>query len=309
MNLGDLATFIGGKIGMSDAATLTKIKGFARQRYDQMVAGALWKDLLSIHSFAVAINQNTVILPHQVAQFVAAKFDYTGLIPTDQAFIFNSNQALWADTGTPTHCSELAPIATKVMPADAGELLKLKSSAAGDTGKVTVHGEDENGDGQQEQVTLTGTVPVFTVSKYKVVYGLSKGASTGTITVRNNNDNLTLLTLAPTDVQKLHRRLRLHMIPTEALTLLVLAKRHPSPLVNDADATALPPLCDQALQAYTHGDALEWQQQYGKAQGKFAEAIALEAKAKRSEVYQAAQSARITPADGMAEGCSSSDFQ
>jgi hypothetical protein len=310
MNLGDLATFIGGKIGMSDAATLAKIKGFALERYKQIYAAALWKDALSIYTLAVAADQSTVILPAHVAQFIGAKFDTERLIPVDQAFIFSSYPELWDNSGTPTHCSELAAIATKVMPLAAGELVKVKSSAAGDVApaKVTLHGEDVNGDPQQEQVTLTGAALAASVNSYAVLYGFSKAATVGTITLRNAADSATLQTLLPGDTQRLHRRLRLHTIPSVALTLMVLAKRHPGTFVNDTDATALPSLCDQALQAYVHGDALEFQRQYGKAQGKFAEAIALEKAAKDRETYQSAQTARFTPGDPMAEGCNPGDF-
>ena len=50
--------------------------------------------------------------------------------------------------------------------------------------------------------------------------------------------------------------MRLHQIPSSALTLLILAKRHPGPFTQDTDATNLPTLCDQGLQAMVHGDAL-----------------------------------------------------
>lgn len=308
MNLGDLATLVGGKVGLSDAASLTLWKAYAKQRYHALCAGALWKDLLTVYTFAVAANQNTIILPHQVAQFVGAKYDTTGLIPVDQAWIFASNPELWEQVGAVTHCSELAAIATKVMPLAAGEALKLKSSNAGDVSLVTIHGEDTNGDAQQEQIALNGLALVATVNSYAVVYGLSKAATVGTITVRNNADSATLLTLLPAETQRLHRRLRLHQVTGEALTLLVLGKRHPGPFSNDNDATGLPTPCDQALQAYVQGDALEKMRQYGKAQAKFAEALALEAKAKKDETYQAAQSKRLTPGDGMAEGCNPSDY-
>ena len=49
-------------------------------------------------------------------------------------------------------------------------------------------------------------------------------------------------------------------------------------------------------------------QQYGKAQGKFAEGLRLLADAKKSEAYQASQNIRMTPGDGIAEGCSEADF-
>lgn len=310
-NLGDLAAFIAGKIGLSDTASLTKIKSFATQRYASIYAGALWKDALTILTRNVAASEPIVILPAHIAHFVAAKFDATGLIPIDQSFLFASNPTLWEDSGTPTHCSELAPSASKLMPAAAGELLSLRSSQAGDTGLVSLFGEDANGDPQQEIVTLNGTNKVATVNAYAILYTFSKGATQGTITLKDNvgiNGTTTYSTLLPTETQRLHRRVRLHQIPSSALTLLILAKRHPGPFTQDTDATNLPTLCDQGLQAMVHGDALEWMQQYGKAQGKFAEGLRLLADAKKSEAYQASQNIRMTPGDGIAEGCSEADF-
>lgn len=304
MLLGTLASFVAGKIGMTDAATLTKIKGYATQRYAQIYAGALWKDALSIYSLSVAAAQSTVILPSHVAHFLGAKFDRTGLIPIDQAFLFASNPELWDDAGTPSHCSELAAVATKIMPATAGETIQLRSTNAGDTSAVTLHGEDGNGDPVQEQVTLAGTGAANSTQTYAILYGFSKAATIGTVTAYKTAGIVPIQSLGPTENQRLHRRLRLHLIPGVALTLLVLAKRHAGPFTNDNDATALPSLCDQALQAMVHGDALEWQRQYGKAQGKFAEAIALQTEAKRTETYQAAQNARMTPGESLGEGCS-----
>ena len=51
--------------------------------------------------------------------------------------------------------------------------------------------------------------------------------------------------------------------------------------------------------AFAHGDALEWQRQYGKAQTKFAEAVALRDQALQTDVYQPTRMERIAPMDGV----------
>src|SRR6185369_13077590 len=113
MTLNDLTSFIGGKIGLTDADSLARIKGFATERYRAIYAMALWKDSLSVYTKAVAAAQNEVVLPYHVAHFVAAKFLQQSLIPVDHAFLFNSDPDLWDRNGTPTHCSELPPMATE----------------------------------------------------------------------------------------------------------------------------------------------------------------------------------------------------
>jgi len=309
MNLGNLAAYVGTKIGMSDAATLAKLKTFAAERYKSMYEGALWKDTLSVLTKSAAIGQSTVILPSHLAQFIAAKYDATGLIPIDQSFLFASNPQLWDQNGTPTHCSELAPIATKLDMVGGSDRLKITGGNALDTTQqVRIYGEDIDGEPIDETVQLAGTTTVMTTQAFGIVYGLSKPATQGTVVAQSNANNATYVSLAPGDTQKLHRRVRLHVIPANAITLLILAKRHPGPFTADADATNLPGLCDQALQALVHGDALEWQQQYGKAQGKFAEGLALLQQAKQAETYQASQQIRFTPAESLADGCNPNSF-
>lgn len=313
MTLADLATFVGTKIGMTDSATLTKIKTWAAQRYASMYAGALWKDALSIYSFAVAANQHTVILPHHVSQFLAAKYDYERLIPVDAAFLFASNPELWDSAGSPTHCSELAAIATKIQIPTPSQLYVYGSSSADETKTLRIQGEDANGNPLSETLTLIATGPTSqaaTSGVFAVVHNWTKGGTVGQVELKDTaspTPNL-LQTLKAAEKQKLHRRVRLHATPPNAMTLLVLAKRHPGPFTDDNDATTLPAQCDQALQALVHGDALEWQQQYGKAQAKFAEGVALLEAAYRTELYQAANAYRLTPGDPLAEGCSPQDW-
>ena len=309
MTLAKLAEFIGSKVGLNDTTSLQKIWKYATQRHALIWSDALWKDALSIYTFAVAANQDTVILPPHVSDFVEAKTDDEGLIPVDQVFIFRTYAELWDNIGTPTHCSELAPIATKKMPPTTGDRIKISSSSAADTvNAVQFYGEDVNGEPLAETVVLNGVADVLTVGSYKVVYGLSKGATVGTVTAKESTSSTTLVVLGPNDNQKLYRRLRLHAIPGNAFTLLVLAKRHPAPYANENDSPLLPPKCEQALIALTHGDTLEFMRQYGKAQGKFQEGIALLTGAKKDEVYQRAQSKRITPSESLAEGCNPNDF-
>lgn len=306
--LAKIATAVSDVIGLSDDATMAKIKRFAALRYDFIASDSLWKDLLAVYTYSVAAGQTVVMMPPHVTDVVECKADNSGLIPIDQMFLFRSYAELWSELGTPSHWSELAPLAT-VGELTAAERMKFVSTSAADTSTVKIHGEDSTGQPLSELITLTGTTPSLTAGSFLTVYGVSKGTTTGTITMVGNNSAVTFTTLKPAENQRLYRRIRLHTIPAAAFTLLVLAKRAPAELENDTDATQLPAKCDQALIALTRADTQKWLRQYGKAQDEIAEGLALLKDAKTDETYQAAHSKRMTPGESLAAGCSPSDYE
>lgn len=299
MILGDLIAAVAAKSGFTDAASKAKIASWAKLRYEMLWNGALWKDTLSLYTRTLAANTHTAILPWQVERVLAIKHDATNLLPSDQAFLFNTDPEIWDRAGPAMRFTRPAGIATQTMPATAGELLSLVSSNTADIGKkVSLYGELA-GAQKTEIVTLNGTSPVQSVNAYDVAYTLAKGATTGTLTVTGVTSSTQLLQLAPTERARQYPRVRVHETPRQSTDLLILAKRRCNPLVDEADATVLTML-DNALLALTLADTLEWQRQYGKAATKVEEGLALLKEAKTSEfVYQEATAVYLTPADSL----------
>lgn len=301
MILADIALQVARKIGLTDAATLAVLKGFARSRHEAIWRSALWRDTLTIHTRSIPAGAPVYILPHQVAAVVAVRLDDSGLIPVDQAFAFDSLADLWDESGTPTHYTELGVIATRQLPASPGERLSIVSTSSDDTAiKISITGEDADGHELREVLTLAGTSAVLSAHTYAVVYQLSKATSLGSVNVHGHTSGNYLQTLLPDESARQHRRIRLLGAPSRETPALILCKRHPAPLRNDSDDTLLTS-CDPGLLALVLGDALEWTQQYAKAASKFSEGNALIESAKIAGLYQSAQAARVVIGHGLGE--------
>jgi len=299
MILGDILSYVCGKVGQTDDTFKAKIRTYAKLRRDMLWQLVLWKDTLSIYTKSVTADTHTLVMGAQVDRIVAAKTASQGLLPVDQTYLFNNDPQIWERSGDPLFFSQPPASALAVAPASAGEKLNLVSNNAADTGNVSIYGENA-GEEVSETVTLNGTSSVQTVNTYTEVLNLSKEATAGTITVTGATSAATLLTLLAAQREKRHARLRLHETPGAADTLLVLAKRHAPPMATDTDTTGMPSL-DNAILAYTMADALESMRQYGKAKEKNSEGNALLAEAKKSEIYQDARRVTMTPADPLGE--------
>lgn len=303
MILGDIVSYVAGKVGFSGTTFSQRIRDWAHLRQQMLWNEAVWKDSLSIYTKSAAAAQKEIILPSQIDMVVAVKQAGQGLpmLPVDQVFLFSSETESWESSGPTLRFSQPPALGLAVaIPTDGGEKLTCKSSSAADVGKkLTIYGELA-GIEKTEQVTLNGTMDVDSVESYTDVFSLSKEVTTGSLSVTGKTSATLLQTLKPTEAQKRHPRLRLHQIPTSTLPLLVLGKRHAPPLKQDTDATALARL-DNALLAFVVADALESLRQYAKSQAKAEEGMALLASVKRTEVYQQASACRLTPADSVGD--------
>lgn len=290
--LGDMAQFIGEKIGKTDADSLNRIRGFIRRRYQMIYDHALWKEsqiIVAIPPLEAA--QDTVILPHFIERPVAVRINNSTANITELTRLFKTDPTIFERIGSPTQWSEIAPSATKRLPG--GRQITAYSTDAGDTSQiVNIFGEFQGAE-YRETITLTGGTPVNSAYSYDVCLTLSKQATRGKVVI--TSAGASLIELSPTERERKHPRIWLHAAPQDAGTLiLVLGKRHIDPLANDAD-TVLVRTIVNALLAYAQGDALEWLRQYGKAQVKFKEGADLVGEAKKAEKSQGGQMQQIIP--------------
>lgn len=93
------------------------------------------------------------------------------------------------------------------------------------------------------------------------------------------------------------QRIRLVSIPTASQVIRVLGKRVCPEFTNDNDEPGMNCMED-ALLTFAQADMLERERQYGKAQAKKAEAVALIDQLKRIETVQQAHNVRFIPEDG-----------
>lgn len=300
MILGEIVSYVSGKIGRSDEAFQARVRAWAALRRDMLWQQQLWKDSLSLYTRAVAAGQATVYLPAHLEKIVAAKHGSTALLPVDQVFLFNDDPGIWERAGTPLEFSRPAASGIAAALATAGERINLVSASEADVGKtISIYGE-RAGEEVTETVFLNGTAQVQSAAAFTEVFQLSKQSTAGTVTATGATGGATLVTLAAEQTEKRHPRLLFHETPGAALTLCVLAKRRPPALRLDGDATALPAL-DNALLAFVTADALEGMRQYAKASQKIAEGNALLMSLQKTEIYEERKGARLTPTQSVGE--------
>lgn len=104
-----------------------------------------------------------------------------------------------------------------------------------------------------------------------------------------------------------HATIRFLRAPSEAGTVLVLAKRTCPPLVADSDSPTIPGT-DQALIAYVTGDLLSHMGQTGRAQVYWQEGTAHQQAMQAAEAEQSQTVRRLIPSSDYTDGYTASDF-
>lgn len=301
MILGDLADLIGGKVNMTDSATLALIKSWAARRHDMLCQHALWLDLLNLYTLSVSAAQSEVILRPQIAHVVGARYDMTNLMPVDQVFSFIADPSVWDRTGRATRMARLPSLGTYVKPTS--EKINLVSASAGDTAKsVSIVGE-LGGEEMRETLTLNGTSTVVSANSYDVIYSIAKEQTAGMVTITGFTTAAVLGYIAAQETGRRYPRIRLLETPSQALTLVVLGKRRVPKLVANSDETAFDGL-DLALEAFTLADTYEWLKQTEDAADKRNEGFAMLQQLKNTIAYQEAGQQQLVPGDvhGLDEG-------
>ena len=157
------------------------------------------------------------------------------------------------------------------------------------------------------QITLPdGSIKSFDhpVSVMEVAQSIGSGLAKATIAGKVNGrlvDASDLIALAATDTAApLRQRIRLLETPEDATTVRVLGKRKCPAFTGDNDQ---PPVrgMENLLIAMAQGDMLERERQYGKANLKFQEGVALLNQFKAEETIQQAHNQRIIPDSGFGD--------
>ena len=293
MTIGEIVDIVCSKIGKTDTNTKARCKEYVRYRYKMLYDKRLWID--SLLTYAVTTSDRQVIFPAKVGKVLACRQDYYMLDNSSLMAEMQISPADFDSEGTAMRIASLSPIATAVNPTN--ESISIVFDAA-DTSTVTILGEDDTGASHKEVLTGNGTTPVATSGiDWAIIHTLSRSAATTTMTVSGVTSAAELLVLEPDERSKLYQRIQFFQKPSASQTFTFMCKRAWSNLYDDSE-TPIIRGCTTALLAYAHADLLEYMRQYGKAQSKFAEAMALEAQYEESEVWQRGGQIQIVPEIG-----------
>lgn len=127
----------------------------------------------------------------------------------------------------------------------------LVSSSTADTSTVVIQGYDGSDNYASEEVSLTGVTAVATTNSYSKIDSISKGVTSGTVTVTDSFGAVSVLILAPKETHVRYPVIGLSSVPSAATTIYGRGYLTMPDLVNEYDMPT--GLDDRALNAIISG--------------------------------------------------------
>lgn len=296
MTLEELADFVCDKVGTQDADSVAIAKKFLTRRYQLIWDSSNWADAMAMVSVNTSTSHPFLLMPPEVGRVISIRDSGNNpLSAIDTMTLFAYRPDFWDTSGTPVGFSHVAPA---VCGASSGAvdipwfLTGYPSAQVSDPGYADFAITFEKVDGttvelkrfemDSEYISLGS---YFWVLSASVSFDLTEAVNTlelretsnvGTTRVAFVNpngtsyvrDNASTTTLNPAPRLT---RIRLMQKPETSSAMLCLCKRsvtrfdedHHVPQINDIE---------NALICMAHGDMLQRQRQYTKAQQQFAEA-------------------------------------
>ena len=269
MTLLEMAQFICEKINKTDQTSIDLAKGFIQRRYSMICTQGNWRALQDLIVVPVAVGQAEVILTNRIDVVIAIRQgDSSTLSPVDMVNLFQTDPAIFEQSGTPLKFSPMIQSAVAASPA--GGFINISSASTTDVNlQVRLRGM-RNGEELREIITLSGTTPVVSSYQYDEITTLSKPTTSGSVSVKRDASSTEIQKLWEEETDRKHCRIKLLKTPDAATQLLLLVKVRPQPLSFDSDTPQLRNV-ENALCAYAMGDMLQRARQYAKAQEQFGE--------------------------------------
>ncbi|HVX56980.1 MAG TPA: hypothetical protein VHA37_04560 [Candidatus Saccharimonadales bacterium] len=307
MILSDMVAFVCGKVNQTAAEDLAACRGFIQRRYEMIWNADLWKDSICQVTKALSAadpltTTGHVLVPRAVERVLAVRTPDRQVPVIAPEVLWRVDVDEFARTGTPFQFAPMAPVVW-VRPPGLADQVQLLNSVQADSA-VSVSLSYMDAAGEAYDVTLApGDAGAAALSgPPQEVLSFSKKATTGNVSLVSAADNATVFArLGPTDTDFLtFRRLRLLDIPDQDTTLRILGKGRPAGFKGDNDSPRITGVTN-CLLSFAQADMLERERQYGKAQSKLQEAVALLADLRLQETVQEAQNRRIMPDGGYGE--------
>lgn len=278
MTLAEMADYVVDRVGTSDDATKALAKRFIIRRYQMVYDATPWPE--SEVTFQLRTTENEIILPNWLDKVLQVVVDQAAAAHNIQMAsrqtVMLANPAALTDLGSLVGFTMLPGVAVHTHPG--GNLLQLVSSEASDTNQTARLRGMFNGLEIEEEIMLTGITAAPSAYYYDEITHFSKPKTLGYVHLQSaaaGNDELQVL--LPQDRERRHLRIQLHHdfeTGADEQLITILGKRKCIPLRHDNDTPQIANI-ENALIAYGMSDLLERERQFGKAQLKLQEAVAL----------------------------------
>jgi hypothetical protein len=323
MTLSDMAEYVCGKVRRTDAASVTRCKGFLKARHEMAYNDQLWKASLYLHTFQMPKtttldyepNQTSVneegmyFMPELVDRVLAVRRADTQLNVTDELTLFRGSVDRFSEQGDGLEFAVLSP-AVFWVPAPNLEEQTLRFVTGDTTTDITVRWIDS----QDQEHTTTGKANehLFIITEEagpRLIESITHAAMGENLNLEWDESaaatwGSVARSIAGSTGFVPRQRIRVYPKPgnsAAAVNFTALVKRKVRSLTLDGDVSQLPGL-DNCLMAFAQADMLQHDRQYGKAQVVQQEALALFEQFKRLEVAQQADNMRFIPDVGEVPG-------
>lgn len=317
MNLGDLATFICKKVRQRDTQAVLDCKDFLNRRYELIYNESLWRDSLWTLDFTftpevVGVPESWAgikFLPGVVDRLVALRMTDQPLDVVAAEHLYRSGIDEFERSGTPARYSTGAPVVAILPPEyDTNDVSILSGDASDDGHAWTMTIIDTNGDRVDYESELGESDSNPVALDIQVVERCTCVANSVAATLKTRSATETIATLRAGETSfPMRLPVRLVPKPSVATTFKALVKKKALPLTDDLHVPELRDI-DNVLIPLVQGDMLERSRQYGKAQLKFQEGLALLESFKVLHVHQETQQEQFVPEVEQVSGISHWDF-
>ena len=278
MTLAEMADYVVDRVGTSDDATKALAKRFIIRRNQMVYDSTPWPD--SEVTFQLRTTENELILPNWLDKVLQVVVDQAAAAHNIQMAsrqtLLLANPAALTDLGSLIGFTMLPSVAVHTHPG--GNKVQVLSSAVGDTSQSVRLRGMHNGLEVEEEIMLTGVTLAPSAYYYDEITHYSKPTTAGYLHLQSTaTDNDELQVLLPHERERRHPRIQLHHdfeTGADEQLITILGKRKCIPLLHDNDTPQIANI-ENALIAYGMADLLERERQFGKAQLKLQEAVAL----------------------------------
>jgi len=249
---------------VQDTTTSMKslIGNYINRRYFQILRAINWQNVRDDYSFNTTSGTQDYVLPDDFGKemYVLESTNGRELSRVDMQDLVRQYPNSISSTGT-VYRYVILDDAVENQPSSASTITVVSSSSSDTSQKVLIRGISGSVE-ITEELSLNGTTNVTSTNSFSRIKAISKDADTvGKITVIAGST--TIAVLAPKVLESRYKKVRLHYVPTQTLTIKMPYIIKPLPMIEDSDY----PVIDIAdlIEIGAMADAWRYKKQFAKA--------------------------------------------
>jgi len=261
-----LKTNVGYFVQDTSTALNTLIGYWVNNRYRDLLNAYDWEQLYHTQALTASASIAEYPMDENTERLIWVNDNgndtYSDII-TEQEF-WQSYYDDLANSGTPEVCY-LKSQSVRAQPSAATKPTVKSSSASDTTQTVLLRGITSTQNEIYESITLTGTTAATASNSYTEVLAISKSAATtGRVSVYENDGTTILAQLSPENLVSRYKVLHFHPTPGADIDLTIRCKKRAMPLSQNYDYPLIEDI-DDIIEIGAQADAYKYKRQFSKA--------------------------------------------